>query len=369
MRDNLLHRLKKYGNIKEYSNDVLSLPEYDMGNSIIYIKSDLKTGDFVKYGEDEKIPLTFEITGNGAIIWKSAASDYTKTVQYSKNGGEWVNITSTASGTSIDVVSGDVVRFRGNNAQYSTKTKWVAFNGTTCGFRVYGNIMSLINNTGFATSSTLTEICTFKNLFSGCTGLVSAENLILPATALTESCYQSMFSGCINLTATPVLPATTMVKNCYYSMFSDCVNLVTTPELPAVTMAKSCYSYMFCRCTNLSTTSKLPATTMAENCYYGMFYGCTNLIATPELPATTLGEYCYGCMFSGCTSLMFVSTLPATTFVSGCYALMFWGCTSLTAAPELPSATLADRCYLEMFNGCTNLSYIKCLAKTHRCKI
>ena len=111
--------------------------------------------------------------------------------------------------------------------------------------------MSLINSTGFSSMTAFEEIYNFYSLFFGCTGLTSANNLILPATTLTSGCYSSMFRGCTNLTTAPELPATTLASSCYSRMFSR-TNLTTAPELPATTLAQNCYNAMFEYCVNLN---------------------------------------------------------------------------------------------------------------------
>ena len=60
-------------------------------------------------------------------------------------------------------------------------------------------------------------------MFSGCTSLTQAPEL--PATTLTDSCYDQMFYGCSSLTEAPTLTATTLANNCYYWMFSSCSKL------------------------------------------------------------------------------------------------------------------------------------------------
>lgn len=189
-----------------------------------------------------------------------------------------------------------------------------------------GNVMSLITRYGDR-EYIPTSYC-FYYLFSGTTITTAPE---LPATTLTNQCYQNMFYNCINLTTPPsVLPATILKNDCYRSMFYGCTNLTTTPELLATTLADSCCNAMFKYCSSLTTApSVLPSTTLTSNCYFEMFTGCTSLTIAPELPATTLATNCYYGMFSGCTSLTTVPTLPATTLAQGCYSQMFNGCTSL----------------------------------------
>lgn len=69
--------------------------------------------------------------------------------------------------------------------------------------------MSLIYGDNFENKTTMFYGC-FGSLFYNCKALVSAENLILPANTLSNSCYLSMFGSCGNLTTAPELPATTL---------------------------------------------------------------------------------------------------------------------------------------------------------------
>ena len=329
----------------------------------VSLTEDIERIDYNKT-EREKLlgtPLTFEIQSNGEIRWKANSTGATKTIEYSKNGGEWTSITSSTGGTSISVVSGDTIQFRGNNSTYGTED-YNCFSNTTCSFSAKGNIMSLINSTDFATLTTLESAYTFYCMFSDCTGLTDASKLLLPATTLAYSCYEYMFAGCTSLVTAPELPATTLAENCYDTMFYNCTSLTTAPALPATALAYDCYDAMFSDCTGLVNAPALPATTLAENCYYEMFDGCTSLTTAPALPATTLTDRCYYHMFRNCSSLTTAPALPATTLATGCYSAMFAACSSLTVAPALPATTLATDCYNLMFYNCSNLNYIKCLA-------
>lgn len=327
--------------------------------------------------------LTFEILSSGTINWYLRKDDeVAKTIEYSKNDGNWTEITSS-SNTVINVDAGDIVCFRGNNASYGP---YNSFSGSTAVFNIYGNIMSLTDGMEYMSAVSFTENSAFQGLFNY-TNVVSAENLILPVMELSGSCYYSMFTNCKSLVTAPELPATGLAETCYCFMFAGCSNLVTPPELPATVMADDCYQNMFRECTNLSvapelpstslargcyggmfrstkltTAPELPATTLANNCYQSMFSACTALTTPPELPATTLEYGCYARMFQGCTNLAEAPALPATTLADTCYQYMFQGCTSLTSAPELPASTLVTSCYNRMFSGCSSLNYVKCLA-------
>ena len=308
------------------------------------------------------------IEDNNTIYLKASNASITKTISVSTdNGSTWTQYTSStdSNGTTLVTLNeGDKLLVKGENSTYASSYSLYNQFKTTGQFEVKGNIMSLINGDSFANSDELTVNYTFGRLFYQCTGLTSAENLILPATTLTSSCYYYMFQDCTNLTTAPELPATTLTQQCYSNMFSGCTSLIATPELPATTLAMSCYSAMFYGCTSLTTAPELPATTLVNSCYQQMFQGCTSLTTAPELPTTTLELNCYNNMFRDCTSLTVAPELPATTLEYGCYSCMFYGCTSLTTAPELPATTLATSCYEYMFQDCTRLNYIKAMFTT-----
>ena len=351
---------------------------------------DLKVKEVIatKHLEPTEIPLTIEALTAGTVVVREPQSG----MKYTLNGG--AKTAMTGAQTVITVAVGDKVAFYGNGTSI-TCYSGTQISGGTADVKAYGNIMSLVNENGFATATTLTaneafyylfgdyahlkdisglvlpattlrQYC-YMSMFNGCTGLTTVPSDLLPATTLAKSCYAGMFSGCENLTNVPTLPATTLAQYCYNNMFRACTGLTTVPTdlLPATTLAPSCYSYMFLNCFNLTTAPALPATTLAESCYMSMFSNCTGLTTVPSdlLPATTLAEKCYQQMFYGCENLATVpDTLPATTLASYCYQQMFYGCQNLAAAPVLPATTLVSNCYQQMFYNCYNLSSVTCLA-------
>ncbi len=297
-------------------------------------------------------PLTLEAIEAGRVSFKNQAEG---PVAYRVNGGEAQTIMSKEWGE-ITVAAGDKVAFFGDNASYGNNGTSILACNTDC--YIYGNIMSLVSSSNFATSYKLEGNDAFYALFSGNTYLKNhpSHQLMLPATTLTEKCYNYMFDGCTGLTKAPALPATTLAEGCYNGMFRGCTGLTKVSELPATTLAKGCYTYMFRGCTGLIEVPDLPATTLAEECYTEMFKDCTGLTKAPALPATTLDYGCYSSMFSGCTGLTEAPALPATTLAENCYGSMFYGCSGLTEAPALPATTLARNCYGYMFYGCTGLT-------------
>ena len=347
----------------------------------------VKSVKAVKYVDPITVPLTMEALTAGNIE-VNISGNFSTGMKYSVNGGAKTLINTT---TTIDVAAGDKVQFYGNgtSTQAYGDEPQVKLRGTAQ-TKVYGNIMSLLDEDNFATATTLSGDNVFYGLFKNNPNLTDASGLLLPATTLTNNCYRQMFSNCSTLVAAPELPATTLAYNCYRQMFYGCSSLTAAPALPATTLAEACYYQMFYNCSTLVAAPELPATTLAQQCYSSMFFGCSALIAAPALPATTLAKQCYSSMFANdssltaapalpattlaqscyynmfknCTGLTTAPALPATTLAQQCYYSMFQNCTGLTAAPVLPAETMANYCYNNMFNGCSKLSSVTCLATT-----
>ncbi|UKK56704.1 hypothetical protein [Prevotella communis] len=174
-------------------------------------------------------PLTIEAITAGTIRVKIDGPLETG-MKYSVNGGTKTTITST---TSIEgLKAGDKVQFYGNGTQtqvYGGDTE-VSIQGSGDGFqtKAYGNIMSLLDEEGFATKTDLPNTkYVFYGLFKENSTLIDASEMLLPATTLTEACYPQMFNGCTSLTTAPKLPATTLTISCYYCMFSRCTSLTS----------------------------------------------------------------------------------------------------------------------------------------------
>ena len=257
--------------INKYANDAAIQAAVDGGELIkpyvAYDEAENRIDWNSKTIDYRSMPLTFEILSDGYINWIANNTAYTVTIEYSKNYGEWTNITSNTSGVHINVVTGDVVQFRGNNNTYaSTTSRYNSFKNTTCNFNLKGNIASLINSTGYTEITAITSNYTFVHMFDNCRGLINADDLILSPIRLSQICYQSMFTNCSSLTTAPALPATTLAGYCYDSMFKGCTSLTTVPELPATTLANNCYDAMFQGCISLNYIKCLATNISATNC-------------------------------------------------------------------------------------------------------
>lgn len=285
-----------------------------------------------------RFPLTFEIQSNGTLYWKTTSTALTRTIEYSKDSGDtWTQVTSSTGGTAISVQSGETLIWRGENDNYGSSSARNWFSGSTCQFRIGGNIMSLINPTDFIDLLKFPDGTThnFFQIFRYATGVTDAKDLVLPATALTTACYSAMFAGDYRLTGIPELPATILAPNCYENMFGGCSAVTEAVELKAQIMQDQCYRSMFAN-TSITTAPELPSMSLANGCYYDMFRLCRQLTAAPALPATTLA--------------------------SDCYTQMFEGCTKMTQTPELLAPTIVFHCYFAMFASCTAITSVKCLA-------
>lgn len=235
----------------------LNISKLCVGNSEVskvYLGSDL-----VYSGGTPPVPpidystmyLTFEILSDGEICW--GANGYV--IGYRINGGNWITITGVTEGIWISVLSGDTVEFRGNIVDFNNiagfgyVNDWSSPQKTpTATFNVYGNIMSLIYGDNFVGQNEFPTSTSGLAYLFGCpswtsdfnTALISAENLVLPATTLTNSCYNSMFCHCSSLTTAPELPATTLADNCYWNMFMGCSSLNYIKCLATDISANSC---------------------------------------------------------------------------------------------------------------------------------
>lgn len=281
----------------------------------------------VKMSESEEIgnPLTLEAKdANVKVTFNNHA---TGKVSYSINNGETIDI---AAGDSKEITLtniGDKVSFFGENNTYNSTSPAITCDGGDC--YVYGNIMSLVKPTGYASETTISKASCFQYFFSGNTHIVnhSQRELVLPATTLAGMSYYYMFNGCTGLTSAPALPATNLGNSCYGYMFKDCTALTTAPALPATTLTSSCYTHMFENCTGLTIAPSLPATTLTSYCYSSMFSGCSSLVTAPSLPATTLTDHCYQSMFRACTNLTYVKCLATNISATSCTSGWFDGYT------------------------------------------
>lgn len=217
-------------------------------------------------------------------------------ISYSLDSGS----TWTSANTTTTVQSGDVVFIKGENLVAGAGG--IGTFSSTCNFDVEGNVMSLAYGDNFEGETDLSEKNNiFMNLFSGCTTVINADKMELPATTLSTQCYCNMFNRATSLVKAPSeLPAMTLGVGCYMNMFYNCSAMTTVmDELPATAITASAYTNMFAGASNFTTAPFLPALTVSEYGYYHMFYSASKVnsitvLATDKTATNAVGSWVYG---------------------------------------------------------------------------
>ena len=233
-------------------------------------------GDNHDYSQDY---LTFEALEDGTFSFLKGNSQ-NESIQYSLDDGKtWITLEIAEWGeedkptieTPI-VHAGEKIMWKGELVPEGIQYGIGGFYSTG-NYNIEGNIMSLLYSDNFVGQVDLTgKDYVFMCLFAE-SKIVNAENLVLPATILSEACYEEMFKYSYSLVTAPkVLPAITLTKICYESMFNmediyeegNVGHLISAPELPATTLTTYCYYSMFqnnpslnyikCLATNISAT-------------------------------------------------------------------------------------------------------------------
>ena len=181
---------------------------------------------------------------------------------YSIDDSDWVSLPMYTNTPSINV--GQTIKIKGLNIKTNPAMAYFSINGRC---KLSGTIMSIIYGDKPYEEKLPLAAC-FKGAFYLCTSLVEVAPDFLPATTLTESCYEYMFYGCTGLTTAPELPATTLEDSCYSRMFEGCKSLTSAPTLPATTLADRCYEYMFSDCSNINYIKMLATDISGHYCLF-----------------------------------------------------------------------------------------------------
>ena len=268
----------------------------------------LVAGEAVKYNihDYSKDYFTVKALGSGTIVWHRKSVEVPS---YRINGGEWTS-NPQASSYNIPVNENDEVEFSFNPS--SDSSLFYQFLSVNTDYEVYGNIFSLMYGDDFSGKTTFEKNIIFRSMFYNDAHLVSAENLILPATTVIASAYTAMFWSSSKLEKAPVLPATNLAAGCYSEMFRGCPSLTTAPELPATTLAPYCYYMMFQNCVGLTEVPELSATILSQNCYRQMFQDCSNL---SYIKCLATGTDTQGMPVTACTDTWIQGVSETGTFV------------------------------------------------------
>ena len=265
--------------------------EHFENHEINGVGKEMASGTTVWYEQNKykKQYLTF-VSQSDSNTFKFSGSTASNTLQYSlDNGSTWSTLANDVD--SPAVASGNTIMFKGSGLTL-VDNKGIGHFSSSNNFKVQGNAMSLLYGDNFVGKTSLSIFgSVLMYLFSACTGLTTAENMILPATKLVYSCYGYMFAGCTSLTTAPELPATSVATSCYLNMFNGCTSLTTAPELPATKMEQQCYMYMFSGCTNLNYIKCLASSGMtSSNCFADWLSGVASTGTFVKSPNATTGS-------------------------------------------------------------------------------
>ena len=188
----------------------------DLNQSPLLYKNKIECDEPITKHDYSKDYLTFEALEYGTFSFTRNALQYSL-----DNGTTWTTL--PAGHSSPFITAGNKILWKQTgltpNSSYGIGTFSSMGN-----FNVSGNIMSLLYGDDFVGQLTLQNY-SFYRLFAENRYMVSAKDMILPATTLAEHCYEGMFYHCTSLTTAPELPATTLTESCYGFMFSGCIRL------------------------------------------------------------------------------------------------------------------------------------------------
>lgn len=204
-----------------------------------------------------------------------------------------------------------------------------------------------------------------KNMFYGCTSLVSA-NIV----GLNSSNAEGMFSRKTSISApsftnctlnnpktlfgvttgSTLYPVTVTMNNVALtgdatSMFRGCTALTAVPSFDASGLTS--LQYAFRDCSHITSVPQMVTSNVTD--FGGTFYGCSTLTAVPLLDtssATTIAS-----MFSNCTSLQTVPLFNTANVTK--MSSTFYRCLALTTVPLFNTANVTDM--YRAFFGCSNV--------------
>jgi hypothetical protein len=179
----------------------------------VYAKASNVDGSITALQECEyyktAIPFYVEdISGsvNTVQIKKSTSSAPTLTVEKSTDRITWETMGRTSTTAITATIPANGKLYLRCNATAWAITYYYNTITTTGDCNVGGNIMSLLYGSSFTGNETIfprSSTYTFNQLFNNNSKVIKASELLLPATTLTNNCYEFMFQKCTSLTTAP----------------------------------------------------------------------------------------------------------------------------------------------------------------------
>ncbi len=271
------------------------------------------------------------------------------------------------------------------------KTPQLKFNLTSSSMYNTSRNMLISIDTPLLTyySDASTEVTSFNSLFSGCLNLTSIPKDLFKYNTKVTTC-SSLFNGCTSLKKIPSGIFNSLV-NCtdFYSCFSSCTSITSIPtNLFRYNTKVTTFGQCFYKCTFTSIPEDLFKYNTKVTTLSSIFHSCTSLTSIPadlfkyNTEVTTFSNAFCACSslesiptdlfryntkvtdftstFSGCTSL---TSIPADLFKYNTllsYAnSTFYDCSSLTSVPtDLFRYNTSLLRVLNIFMNCTSLKSI-----------
>jgi len=249
-------------------------------------------------------------------------------IEYSIDGGtSWVHADNVGNQqivvTTPTIQEGDTVLWRGNATSNNSDTRF----SSTGRYKVSGLLSSIYNGRSCSEDDESKANNYATCLFKGCTGLVSAEDLVL--TKLNSShtgVYANTFEGCTGLTSAPQkIEGSVFNSGVCNKMFYQCSSLVTPPSIVGTSLSGSnCFMQMFESCKSMTSIPSLSFDTLVSGCYWGMFPTTTSFTGSIYLPALVVPSSGYRNMFQN-GKVTYVKMLATDISASSCVQNMLGG--------------------------------------------
>ncbi len=170
---------------------------------------------------------------NTIMLKKSDSMAPTVTLEYSKDETNWSvwGQTSYDDDLTLSLQANSKIYFRGTNNVFANSSGHNYFKCAS-NYGVGGDVTTLIEPSGNILDLSGRDYV-FYGLFLNISNqryLVSASDLLLPSTTLSNVCYSRMFMYNDLLSTSPVLPASILTTGCYLMMYYKCrsLSVITT---------------------------------------------------------------------------------------------------------------------------------------------
>ena len=374
-----------------------------------------------RYSEESLNYFTFTVVSGGTITWNAYGSYGYQTIYYSKNGEGWKSLSNTYGTKTLDVVSGDVLRFKafyegGTNKSQSN----YSYFGGTAKVDISGNILSLAYLDDFAgarevpvenywicllrdvnlrfttyfirpTNKPLEEETRYKHLEQYCGPSAPYQgwkaNLYTPTVQDADDylTFEIIEGGNLSWTAAyaysingaswvrpsgskKTLAVSSGDKVRFCAGWNDSSEWRRINSLGSFSGSTASFNLSGNVASLIFHTEFANEQLIGGNTFNGLFSGTKVVDASRlKLPQIFSKSYYLKKMFAGCQYITAIPDLRITDHIPAYnYEEMFSGCTSLAVAENLPilnnAVYVGTQALHNMFYGCNSLNYIKCLA-------